>query len=39
MLPTWLHRILHTIAVDQSRRRRNDSIDVSDDFPGRVEML
>jgi RNA polymerase sigma-70 factor (ECF subfamily) len=39
LLRTWLHRILHNIAVDQSRRRHEDSIDLRDDVADRVELL
>jgi RNA polymerase sigma-70 factor (ECF subfamily) len=39
LLRTWLHRILHNLAVDQGRKRRDDSIDVSDDSLGRIELL
>lgn len=36
---TWLHRILHNLAVDSGRRRHDDPIDVSDEALGRVELL
>ena len=39
LLRTWLHRILHNIAIDRGRKRREDSIDVSDDSLGRIELL
>jgi RNA polymerase sigma-70 factor (ECF subfamily) len=39
LLRTWLHRILHNIAVDHGRRRREDAIDVSDEALDRVELL
>jgi RNA polymerase sigma-70 factor (ECF subfamily) len=39
LLRTWLHRILHNLAVDQSRRREPDPVDVSEDAVGRVELL
>lgn len=38
-LRTWLHRILHNLAVDGGRRRHEDPVDVSDDVVGRVELL
>jgi len=38
-LRTWLHRILHNLAVDGGRRRHDDPVDVSDDLVGRVELL
>lgn len=39
LLRTWLHRILHNIAVDQGRKRREGRLDVTDDSPGRIELL
>ena len=39
LLRTWLHRILHNIAVDQSRRRRPDPVEVPDDAVADVEVL
>src|SRR5487761_2678885 len=39
LLRTWLHRILHNIAVDQSRRRHEDSINVSPDSPDQIDLL
>jgi RNA polymerase sigma-70 factor (ECF subfamily) len=38
-LRTWLHRILHNLAVDGGRRRSVDPVDVSEDAVGRVELL
>lgn len=38
-LRTWLHRILHNLAVDQGRRHPDDPVDVSDETAGRVELL
>jgi len=39
-LATWLHRILHNLAVDQARRRREVPIDLSDGSAAeRVETL
>lgn len=39
LLRTWLHRILHNIAVDQGRKRREHPIDVSDEALDRAELL
>ena len=39
LLRTWLHRILHNLAVDQSRRPHADPVEVDDDAIGRVELL
>ena len=39
LLRTWLHRILHNIAVDQTRRRHEDSINVSPDSPDQIDLL
>ncbi len=33
-LATWLHRILHNLAVDQSRRSRETPVDLTDDGVG-----
>jgi RNA polymerase sigma-70 factor (ECF subfamily) len=38
-LATWLHRILHNLAVDESRKRRIDAIDVSGVSVERAEVL
>ena len=39
LLRTWLHRILHNLAVDESRRPTADPVDVSEESPGRIELL
>jgi RNA polymerase sigma-70 factor (ECF subfamily) len=36
---TWLHRILHNVAVDRARRRREDVVDVCEQAAGRTESL
>ena len=38
-LGTWLHRILHNLAADASRRRREVTADLTDDDATRVEGL
>lgn len=38
-LATWLHRILHNLAVDESRKRSADAIDVSEVSVERAEVL
>ncbi|HSN06699.1 MAG TPA: sigma-70 family RNA polymerase sigma factor [Candidatus Angelobacter sp.] len=38
-LRTWLHRILHNLAIDGARRTLVDPVDVSDDAAGRIELL
>jgi RNA polymerase sigma-70 factor (ECF subfamily) len=38
-LATWLHRILHNLAVDESRKRRIDPMEVSDGAVKNSEML
>lgn len=38
-LRTWLHRILHNVAVDRARDRREDALDVSEETPGHIELL
>lgn len=38
-LATWLHRILHNLAVDESRKRRIDAMDVSDGAVENAEVL
>ncbi len=39
LLRTWLHRILHNLAVDQGRRPHADPVEVVDDAAGRVDLL
>jgi len=36
---TWLHRIMHNLAVDASRRRQEDPADLAGDAGDRVEVL
>jgi RNA polymerase sigma-70 factor (ECF subfamily) len=38
-LPTWLHRIMHNLAVDQFRRRRETATDLADGEGERIEVL
>lgn len=38
-LATWLHRIAHNLAVDESRKRRIDAMDVSDGAVENAEVL
>ena len=38
-LTTWLHRILHNLAVDDSRRRRDVVVDLSDDQAAHLDLL
>ncbi len=39
LLRTWLHRILHNLAVDQARRPHADPVEVAGDDAGHVELL
>ena len=36
---TWLHRIMHNLAVDQARRRHEEAVDLSGEGVRRVESL
>ncbi len=38
-LATWLHRIMHNLAVDGSRRRTEAPVDISDSAGEQVEVL
>ena len=38
-LATWLHRIMHNLAVDRSRRRTESPVDIVGDASDRVEVL
>lgn len=38
-LATWLHRIMHNLAVDASRRRREIPADLAEDAGDRVEVV
>ncbi len=38
-LTTWLHRILHNVAVDRGRKVREATLDLTEDVAGHVELL